>query len=288
MEPLCKNAISFLQKRFPVAPVVSQSANIHTMPMDTSTPMWSLIALDTNAGIKQRAIAIHNLGSIDELATLANSALDTFKLMDESVYMKVGNIVQSTGHDIDTTQMTTAPRIILYTDKLQVPIDTVIRAFSAANLLVEVVEEAKIHKTLFISYGAPDAQAATKINTRLKALGITTWYFPVNAKPGEKLHRVMHEGVNKYDHVLLICSQNSLSRPGVLNEIERALEREAREGGSSILIPVTLDDYVYGEWAPSRNDIAEQIRSRVITKLKTGSKIDFDEQVKKIVDVLTK
>ena len=41
-----------------------------------------------------------------------------------------------------------------------------------------------------------------------------------NAKPGDKLHRMMHEGVNKYDHVLLICSENSLVRPGVLNEIE--------------------------------------------------------------------
>ena len=77
---------------------------------------------------------------------------------------------------------------------------------------------------------------------------------------------MMHDGVNNHDRVLLVCSEESLTRVGVLNEIERVLEREAKEGGSEVLIPITLDDYVYGDWAPDRKDIADQIRSRVITK----------------------
>jgi hypothetical protein len=84
--------------------------------------------------------------------------------------------------------------------------------------------------------------------------------------PGQKLHRVMHEQINNHDRVLLVCSEHSLSRLGVLNEIERVLEREAREGGKEILIPITLDDHVYQDWAQDRPDLAQQIRSRVITK----------------------
>ena len=73
----------------------------------------------------------------------------------------------------------------------------------------------------------------------------------------------------------------------MLNEIERVLEREAKEGGSGILIPVTLDEYVYSDWAPERSDIASQVRSRVITKIETDRK-EFDRSIDKIVKALRK
>jgi hypothetical protein len=74
----------------------------------------------------------------------------------------------------------------------------------------------------------------------------------------------MREGVNKYDRVVLICSRNSLNRRGVENELEETLQREAREGGKSILIPVTIDDYVFSDWKPSNLALAQTIRDRVI------------------------
>ena len=46
--------------------------------------------------------------------------------------------------------------------------------------------------------------------------------------------------------------------------------REASEGGSEILIPVTLDDYVF-RWRPKRADLARQIRARVIADFRTAT-----------------
>jgi hypothetical protein len=124
----------------------------------------------------------------------------------------------------------------------------------------------------------------------LKSRGIKTWFFPDDALPGQKLHRVMHDGLNRHERVLLICSERSLQRPGVLNELERVFEREAREGGSDILIPVTLDDFVFGDWAPARPDVAAQVRSRVVTKLdfEPNHENQLHAQLEKIVKVLSK
>jgi hypothetical protein len=98
----------------------------------------------------------------------------------------------------------------------------------------------------------------------------------------------MHDEINKHDRVLLICSKAALSRPGVLNEIERVLEREAREGGREILIPIALDDYVKSEWAPGRPDLAAQIRTRVIATIDmscgvSGPRAQLDKLVKALL-----
>lgn len=284
MSNIRKNAIAFLQKRFPAAPVQELEYAVNDSNKKV-VRIWFLIALDPQAGVKQRAIAVENLGSKVDLFAIAKSMTEIFNNMDSSIYISIGNVLDPSGHDIDTNQMAYAPRVILYTNKLMIPIQQVIQAFDSVDTLIDIVDESKMHKTLFISYGGPDKSDVSKINKRIKSKGVQTWFFPDDASPGEKLHRVMHDGVNNYDRVLLICSKNSLTRAGVLNEIERVLEREAKEGGTDILIPVTLDDYVYGEWAPERSDLASQVRSRVITKLDTKSE-NFDIAVEKVVDVL--
>lgn len=118
--------------------------------------------------------------------------------------------------------------------------------------------------SVFVSYGGPDEEIAARIVHALTKKGVKTWFFPRDAVPGEKLHRTMFNAVNEHDRILLVCSRASLDRPGVLNELERVLERESREGGSSRLLPITLDKYVFSDWAPSRPDLAQQLRDRVI------------------------
>ena len=178
--------------------------------------------------------------------------------------------------------------VILYTNKLHAPIQDVLQIFNSMNTLIDVVDESEMHKTLFISYGDPDEEIVSHINKKIKSKGVKTWFFPDDALPGERLHRVMHDGVNKHDRVLLVCSEKSLTRPGVLNEIERVLEREAKEGGTDILIPITLDNFVYSNWAPGRADIADQVRSRVITKVEMGDEEKFEGQITKVVNALRK
>ncbi len=140
--------------------------------------------------------------------------------------------------------------------------------------------------TVFISYGGPDEDLARKVRDSLERCGVRTWFFPEDAIPGDKLHRAMWRGVNEHDYVLALCSKSALSRPGFLNELERVLEREAKEGGVARLIPVSLDDALWSEqWAPNgREDLKEQILSRVVCRLPEkiyGS--EFETAIEKIV-----
>ena len=289
MSNVCKNAISFLQKRFPVAPVLNGEIFLG----DKSTgevikKCWPMIAQDMNSGVKQRVIAIENLGDNGELHSVADNMHDTFNKLDSGIFVEMGNELNHSGHKINTTQMNFAPRIIIYTNKSCVPIADVISIFGKHNDLIDVIDESKIHKTLFICYGSDDEELVDKLNKLIKAEGIKTWFFPDDAPTGEKLHRVMYEGVNNHDRVLLVCSKNSLGRNGVLNELERVLEREAKEGGSDILMPVTIDNYVFDEWKPVRKDIEEQVRSRVITRLdlQDNESPELIKQIQKITKAL--
>ncbi|WP_437940359.1 TIR domain-containing protein [Sorangium sp. So ce341] len=119
-------------------------------------------------------------------------------------------------------------------------------------------------KSTFISYGGPDSDFAQKLNDALLENGVTTFFFPKDAVPGRKLHRMMREGVNQHDRVILICSRASLDRPGVLNEITETLQREARDGGKEYLIPITLDDYVFSGWRPDDPGLAQAVKDRVV------------------------
>lgn len=283
MSHLVKNAVAFLQQRFPIAPVLHNTGSHYVELGNQILEFWPMIALDSQSGVKQRGIAISNLDNEEHLSVIAQNVEKIFAELDSSIYMEMDNVINPTSHKIDTMQMSFAPRVLIYTSKVCVPMTKVMSIFNSFNTLIEIVEESEMHKTLFISYGGPDDGIVTEINKKLKSKGVKTWFFPDDALPGDKLHRMMHEGVNNHDRVLLVCSKNSLTRNGVLNEIERVLEREANEGGSEILIPITLDDYVYGDWAPTRTDIAAQVRSRVITKYD----VDNDENsINKLVNVL--
>jgi hypothetical protein len=296
---LAKNAIAFLQKRYPQAIVLNGETTIsgtittrnsagNETTSNITFQVWPMISQDPVSGMKQRLIAMNDLGRSDEeLAGIASRSTQIIDDMDKGVIVGFDNAIRRTGHAINTTQMTYAPKLHLYTNVVHGPYEGIFSAFAAQNLLVEIASEGEMYKTLFISYGGTDEAAASIINNYLKSRGIQTWFFPDDALPGQKLHQVMHDQVNKHDRVLLICSQQSLSRPGVLNEIEKTLEREAREGGSAILIPVTLDDFVYGDWAPTRKNLAEQVRSRVITKIDIASDKEREKQLEKLVKALS-
>ena len=90
-------------------------------------------------------------------------------------------------------------------------------------------------KTVFLSYGGPDTEVAEALRADLEKEGVDTWWFPSNAQWGERLHHEISRNIKKYDRLLLLCSQRSLIRNGVLHEIEEVFEREAEEGGKAIV-----------------------------------------------------
>ena len=120
-------------------------------------------------------------------------------------------------------------------------------------------------QSIFISYGTPDASFARKLRDDLHRNGVRTFFFETDAIPGDRLHEVMRNGVNEHDRVVLICSSSSLMRKGVRNEIQETLAREARDGGASYLIPVTIDDFIFG-WS---DPIALAIRDRVVADFRS-------------------
>lgn len=144
-------------------------------------------------------------------------------------------------------------------------------------------------QSTFISYGSPDEDFARKLRNALERHGVKTWFFPEDAVPGERLHRVMSKGVREHDRVILICSSASLPRAGVLNELEQALAREASEGGTQVIIPVRLDDGLFtAGWAGEREDLREQLCNRVVADFR-GTATDekkFEAQLAKLVRAL--
>ena len=283
---LCKNAVEFLSKLYH-GPTVHMS--VHGVTSDEiAIEVWPILVFSFRTGTKYRAIAVPNLGLIVEPLAIASICGSWFQQLDEEVIVSCDNLIKRTHSPIYNRDMLFSPTVTLYTNALIVSVDHVITAFSSKNYMVYVVNEADMYKTVFISYGGPDEQVASRINSALKDKGITTWFFPDDAVAGEKLHRVMYGGVNKNEKVLMLCSENSLTRPGVLNELERVLEREAREGGADILVPVALDDFVFTRWKPQRTDIAEQIRSRVVASVKVRGGKRFNEAIEKIVRSLRK
>lgn len=146
-------------------------------------------------------------------------------------------------------------------------------------------------QSTFISYGGPDTDFAQKLYEALHRNGVTTFFFPVHAVPGKKLHRTMYEGVNNHDRMILICSQASLDRPGVLNEIEKVLERETRDGGKEYLIPIRLDDYLFSKkWKPANADVAQALRDRVVADFRSADSDDakFNEGLLRLIAALRK
>jgi hypothetical protein len=148
----------------------------------------------------------------------------------------------------------------------------------------------RLLQSTFISYGAPNEVFARRLYEALHTNGVRTFFFPEHGIPGKKLHRMMRDGVNEFDRVILICSLASLSRRGVLNEIEETLQREARDGGASYLIPVRLDDSIFDPGTLADEGIARAIRDRVVADFTDleGDPGKFDRSLQKLVSSLKK
>ena len=167
--------------------------------------------------------------------------------------------------------------------------DFLMRGFDTCSTVI-AKNAGDAYHSVFLSYGGPDEPMARRFFETFKRWGIRCFFFPVSAEPGKRLHRTMDEGVNEYDRVVLLCSRSSLERPGVLNEIERILSREAAEGGTEHVIPVALDDHVFSAWKPSRDDLARQMRDRVVADFRQAidNTAEFRTQFSRLLTALKK
>jgi hypothetical protein len=150
--------------------------------------------------------------------------------------------------------------------------------------------QSKMMQSTFISYGGPDEDFARKVFDSLKKMGVVVFFFPETARLGERIDSEVFRRIQEHDRVLLICSKESLERPGVTHEIRETLDREARDGGATYLLPITLDDYVFSGFRERHSDLAERLSRRIIGDFRgtKRSRRDFDKAMHRVADALTK
>jgi len=240
------------------------------------TKIYLISIKDFDSGIIINSIAIDNL-DIQMSNYISEKSWDFFIKLNEWIIIERSWVKWIT--DISSNDLSISPMLNLYIWTLNCRKEEIMSAFNNCNKKVKILPEEEIYKKVFISYWWPDLEIAKQINTKLKEKWVKTWFFPESAVPWDKLHRIMFEWIEKNDKVLLICSKNSLNRSWILNEIERVLEKEAREWGINMFIPITLDNYIFDWWNPVNFDIKTQITSRVIVKI-------WNDLDKEIVNIL--
>jgi hypothetical protein len=115
----------------------------------------------------------------------------------------------------------------------------------------------------FISYGAGDDRLAHTLYLDLKDRGVRCYKYDADAVIGRGVWANIDRAISLHEKVVVICSKSSLHRPGVLREIERALQKEdrlqleakehpERDLDTDVLVPITLDDYLLYGWAQDR------------------------------------
>lgn len=150
--------------------------------------------------------------------------------------------------------------------------DTIIDFFSS------LAEEPRYY-TCFISFGSPDAEFVNRLHKDLTDKGVRCWKYDKEAVIGRDVWANIDRAIEDYDKVIVVCSEDSLNRKAVLDEIERSLQKEeklrqenakrAKEAKSKgqkpklldedVLCPVRLDNYVFDEWKhPRKADVTKK------------------------------
>jgi hypothetical protein len=113
----------------------------------------------------------------------------------------------------------------------------------------------------FISYCDADEAFARRLHHDFRELGIRCWKYDVDALIGRGVWDNIDSAIRLHDKAIVICSRESLQRPGVLREIERALNREDElvrisadepHTDTDILVPIRLDSHVLRGWRHAR------------------------------------
>jgi hypothetical protein len=136
----------------------------------------------------------------------------------------------------------------------------------------------------FISHSTRDKRFCDRLYADLQARGVRIWYFPEDARWGESVWGEIDRSIKVYDKLVVVCSENSLQSGPVLREIERALNREDREG-KNILFPIRIDNYVFERWEHERKG---DLLSKVIGDFRGWSRsaAKYERSLKRLVEAL--
>ncbi|MBE7555251.1 MAG: toll/interleukin-1 receptor domain-containing protein [Anaerolineales bacterium] len=149
----------------------------------------------------------------------------------------------------------------------------------------------KPQKTVFISYGHEDVEAARRLYQELKAeKGIEPWFDKENLLPGMKWEPAIRKAIREADFFIVLLSKNSTSRKGYINsELHTALEILKQFPDDQIyLIPIRLDECeihiedlrdiqhvdFFPDWKKGLERIRVVIKSRIPIEKPEGEKME--------------
>ena len=90
----------------------------------------------------------------------------------------------------------------------------------------------------FICFGGPDQAFAKRLYDDLREYGVECWLYTEDAKAGDPIWSNIKKKLRKAEKWIVVCSLKSLSREGVVREIE-----EMVDAGSDRIVPVSLDKH---------------------------------------------
>jgi len=120
----------------------------------------------------------------------------------------------------------------------------------ASSLVGKAIE----YYSCFLSHSSKDGEFTRRLYNDLQGRNIRTWYAPEELKIGDRFRSRIDESIRIHDKLVLILSANSIASDWVQTEVERALERERKEG-KDVLFPIAIDDAGFNSDEPWPADI---------------------------------
>ena len=82
------------------------------------------------------------------------------------------------------------------------------------------------YSTCFIAYGEPDKSFTEELVLRLEDFGVKCWVYSLDATLGERTWREIGKQRREAEKMIVLCSLNSLIRPGLKRELEEQITED--------------------------------------------------------------
>jgi uncharacterized protein YjbI with pentapeptide repeats len=109
-----------------------------------------------------------------------------------------------------------------------------------------LIGEAIEYYSCFLSHSEPDGEFADRIREDLISNNVSCWHYQYDMHGGQFWRVQINEAIKVHEKLVLICSEQSILRRNVVDEIITAMERE-RETGSQKLFPIRIDDFILSD-----------------------------------------
>jgi uncharacterized protein YjbI with pentapeptide repeats len=166
----------------------------------------------------------------------------------------------------------------VYMSKGKIPV-LFLRNAGVPRHLIDYVEQFadqdKKYSSCLISYSQENEEFALKMYEDLQDHGIRCWVVNEKFKKRDRNQDVMKGAVNLHDKLVLVLSEDSITKEWAENEYNHAIEKEMT-CEKTTLVPVSLDDAVQYAWQPWA---IKMRRSRFIADFSEWQDIDSYQKI---------